>query len=116
MYAISDPFPVCLSGKVNAKISKPEHFTSSYRCFKKFDETLFLNDLSSCHEYFKYDRESVDEDFAAWHSVLIQYLDRHAPIKNKRVKSSRLPVWPQGYKTVFMLNSTEHEISTAHKN
>ena len=24
--------------------------------------------------------------------------------------------WPQGYKTLFMLNSTEHEISTAHKN
>ena len=24
--------------------------------------------------------------------------------------------WPQGYKTFFMLNSTEHEISTAHKN
>ena len=23
---------------------------------------------------------------------------------------------PQGYKTFFMLNSTEHEISTAHKN
>ena len=27
---------------------------------------------------------------------------------------SPLP-WPQGYKTCFMLNSTEHEISTAHK-
>ena len=24
--------------------------------------------------------------------------------------------WPRGYKTFFMLNSTEHEISTAHKN
>ena len=24
--------------------------------------------------------------------------------------------WPQGYKTLFMLNSTEHEISTDHKN
>ena len=23
--------------------------------------------------------------------------------------------WPRGYKTCFMLNSTEHEISTAHK-
>ena len=23
---------------------------------------------------------------------------------------------PQGYKTLFVLNSTEHEISTAHKN
>ena len=24
-------------------------------------------------------------------------------------------IWPQGYKNIFMLNSTEHEISTAHK-
>ena len=23
-------------------------------------------------------------------------------------------IWPQGYKTVFMLNSTEHEIDPAH--
>ena len=65
MYAISDHFPVCLSRKVNAKISKPEHFTTSYHCFKTFDETLFLNDLYSCHEYFKSDWESLDEDFAA---------------------------------------------------
>ena len=25
-------------------------------------------------------------------------------------------IWPQGYKTFFMLNSTGHEISTAQKN
>ena len=92
-YAISVHFPVCLSRKVNAEISKPEHIDTSYRCFKRFDETLFLNDLSSCLEYFKSDWESVDEDFAALHSVLIQCLDRHAPIKHKRVNSSRLPVW-----------------------
>ena len=54
---------------------------------------MFLNDLSSCLEYFKSDRESVDEDFAAWHSVIKQCLARHAPIKHKRVKSSRLSVW-----------------------
>ena len=24
--------------------------------------------------------------------------------------------WPRGYKTFFMLNSTEHEISLGHKN
>ena len=24
--------------------------------------------------------------------------------------------WPQGYKTFFMLDSTEHEIPTAHNN
>ena len=27
-----------------------------------------------------------------------------------------IKAWPKGYKTFFMLNSTEHEISTAHKN
>ena len=27
-----------------------------------------------------------------------------------------LVIWPRGYKTFFMLISTEHEISTAHKN
>ena len=26
-----------------------------------------------------------------------------------------MPTRPQGYKTFFILNSTEHEISTAHK-
>lgn len=92
-YAISDHFPVCLSRKVNAKISKPDHITTSYRCFKKFDESLFLTDLSSCLEHFKSDRKTVDEDFAAWHTVLIQCLDKHAPIKLKRVKFSRLPAW-----------------------
>ena len=25
------------------------------------------------------------------------------------------PTWPRGYKTVFMLNSVEHEILDAHK-
>ena len=34
-YAISDHFPGCLSKKVNAKISKPEHITTSYRYFNK---------------------------------------------------------------------------------
>ena len=87
-YAISDHFPVCLSRKVNAKISKPEHSTASYRCFKKLMKL----------EYFKSDRESVDEDFAAWHSVVIQCLDRHAPIKHKRPRSdsTTLP-WSLGH-------------------
>ena len=31
------------------------------------------------------------------------------------LKDIEVQIWPRGYKTVFMLNSTEHEISTAHK-
>ena len=32
--------------------------------------------------------------------------------ENSRVNDT----WPRGYKTFFLLNSTEQEISTAHKN
>ena len=30
-------------------------------------------------------------------------------------KRNALESWPRGYKKIFKLNSTEHEISTAHK-
>ena len=34
----------------------------------------------------------------------------------KRWPNQREETWPRGYKTFFFLNSTEHEISDAHKN
>ena len=34
---------------------------------------------------------------------------------DRRRKFTKFEIWPRGYKT-FMLNSTEHEISAAHKN
>ena len=41
-YAISDHYPVCFTRKINNKIPKRKHKTSSYRCFKKFDDTHFF--------------------------------------------------------------------------
>ena len=52
-YAISDHFTVCFTRKINANISKSDHITTSYRCFKTFDESLFLTDLTSCLETFE---------------------------------------------------------------
>ena len=37
-------------------------------------------------------------------------------LNNKMIKRHFIKSKPQGYKSFFMLNSTEHEISTAHKN
>ena len=34
---------------------------------------------------------------------------------NKFTVVGKIETWPCGYKTYFTLNSTEHEISTAHK-
>ena len=52
-YAISDHFPVCFTRKVMSKISKNKHITTTYRCYKTFDENLFLTNLTRGLEHFE---------------------------------------------------------------
>ena len=92
-YAISDHFPICFTRKVNCKIPKTEHITTSYRCFKTFDEQHFLADLHHDLCNFVRNRETTNKDFTALHGIIMNHLNKHAPIKIRRVKSSRLPDW-----------------------
>ena len=91
--SISDHFPVCFSRKVNCRIPKHNHHTTSYRCFKRFDDVNFLNELTQDLDVFESNQETVDADLGRWSSIIMQQLNKHAPIKSKRVKSSRLPDW-----------------------
>lgn len=52
-----------------------------------------MNDLENDLISFKANQSSVDDDFAAWHNIIMKWLNHHAPMKNKRVKSKRLPDW-----------------------
>ena len=45
-HSISDHFPICFSRKINSKIKKTTHTSTSYRCFKNFNEELFVSDLA----------------------------------------------------------------------
>ena len=92
-FSISDHYPVCFTRKVNCKIPKSDHITTSYRCFKHFNESIFLNDLEQDMTLFTANHHSVDEDFSNWYSIIMNKLDKHAPIKRKRVKTKRLPDW-----------------------
>ena len=92
-YAISDHYPVCLTRKVNYKLPKVEHITNTYRCFKKFNENAFQSDLANALQNFELNHQSVDDDFNALHTIVIKQLDKHAPVKQRRVKSRRLPDW-----------------------
>ena len=92
-FAISDHFPVCITRKINRKIAKNEHTTTSYRCFKNFNESLFLQDLGSDMESFSLSEFNVDNDFTSWYSIIQKHMNTHAPIKTRRVKSQRLPEW-----------------------
>lgn len=92
-YAISDHFPVCITRKINNKIAKSEHIATSYRCFKQFNETSFINDLSSDLNNFTLDSSNINNAFLTWYNIFLKNLDKHAPIKVKRVKTKRLPDW-----------------------
>ena len=61
--------------------------------FNKFNESLFLIALASDLEYFHLSNNNVDDDFTHWLSIVQGNLDKHAPIKTRRVKSKRLPDW-----------------------
>ena len=86
-------FPVCLSRKVNSKITKTKHISTTYRCFKHFNESSFLDDLGSGLESFEPSQSHVDDDFTKCVSVIQFHLDRHASLKTRRVKSKRMPEW-----------------------
>ena len=92
-YAISDHFPVCITRKIDHKNAKTEHMSTSYRCFKHFIESSFLYDLGSDLESFSLSNSCVDDDFTDWFSIIQKQLDKHAPIKSRRVKTQRLPEW-----------------------
>ena len=63
----------------------------------------------------------IIEDWSAFlilssrHNKQMTFLGMIDTIRVK-LKGTHCNTRPQGYKTFFMLNSTEHEISTAHKN
>ena len=94
-YSISDHFPVCFSRKTNCKISKNEHITTTYRSFKNFNETHFLQDLAT--DLGSFSDILVDSDINeacfTWIKTIQHQLDHHAPVKSRIVKHKRLPEW-----------------------
>ena len=69
-YAIIDHFPVCITRKINHKIDKTEHMTTSYNIFKHFNEILFLSDLESDLASFTLSNSNVDDDFTSLFSII----------------------------------------------
>ena len=92
-YALSDHFPVCFTRKINCKISKSDHITTSYRCFKSFNEDAFITDLTSDLNNFSASNSDINDDVTIWYNILLKHLDCHAPFKTKRVKTKHLPDW-----------------------
>ena len=92
-YSISDHIPICLTRKINQKLKKSNHKATSYRCFKHFNEELFLNDLTEELSQFSLSESDIEDDLSTWYKLITKQLDQHAPIKTRRVRSKHMPEW-----------------------
>ena len=91
---ISYHYPVCLTwNKTGAKIPKIGHKTMKYRCFSNFNEQLFLNDLSLSPMAMVYNMTEPTEALDFWLDIFNTIYNRHAPYKQKWVKSVPKPKW-----------------------
>ena len=82
-YSISDNFPGNFSRKINNKIIKSDHITTSYWSLKTFNEDA-LTVGPQC---------DINDDLVIWYSIVLKHQNHHQPYKTKRVKSKKLPEW-----------------------
>ena len=64
-----------------------------YRNFKQFKAESFLNDLYILPWSELDNKQNVDEMWECWKSLFIQVLDKHAPLKTKRVRKKGSVPW-----------------------
>ena len=64
-----------------------------YRTFNRFNKNIFLFDISYAPFTNAYKFSDPDDAMLAWYDIFITIIDKHAPLRNKRVKHPKLPPW-----------------------
>lgn len=94
---LSDHYPIFITRKVNARsIPKKSHYTISYRSFKNFNETEFINDLTSTPWDTIKIFDDVNDAIDTWSDLFLHTVDKHLPLKQHRVKHKQQPKWLTG--------------------
>ena len=89
---ISDHYVVYVDRKYFGSL-KPQHKIITTQQKKNFDEELFLGDLASVDwQAIVSDSERLDDAVSRWSDTLSQIIDKHAPLREKRV-SERFCPW-----------------------
>lgn len=92
--SISDHYPImCKWSMKIPKTKKKHHVNITYRSFKTFSQTAFLSDLSKTPFDNVLHTNDPEVALTTWYELFLEVLDRHAPIRKKRVKQLTLPPW-----------------------
>ena len=83
---LSDHFAILCNRKYGSPLNKNTHQVLTYRSFKHFDESNFLNDLSLVPWEIIQNFESVDDMVSVWNSLFLETLNKHAPEKSHRTR------------------------------
>ena len=91
---LSDHFPVAITRKCHHNIAtKPYHNYIMYRSVKHFSDTEYLTVLSYQHWSLLTACVGPDECTNLFIEIFSSILQKHAPIKRKRVKKTTQPNW-----------------------
>ena len=92
--AISDHYPICFTRtSTKHSVKRQQHKTIQYRCYKKFSEQSFLNELSTALDQLVISDSDTNSNFENLNIIVLKVLNNHAPLKNKRVKKETQPEW-----------------------
>ncbi|WP_419598339.1 reverse transcriptase domain-containing protein [Thiolapillus sp.] len=91
---ISDHCPIICtwSCKLPKRLAKG-HTTIQYRTFKHFNQDDFLRDLSSAPFANVLEVSDPSTALVAWYEAFLPVIEKHAPLRRKRVKHPTLPQW-----------------------
>ena len=80
------------SFKLPKRLSKG-HTSIEYRSFKYFDVDSFLLDLSTMPFHGVFNDKDPSEALAFSYDAFLPVVNKHAPLRRKRVKHPKLPPW-----------------------
>lgn len=89
---LSDHYPICAVLKSCFGL-KNCHTSITYRSYKDFDQKAFLEDLQQCPWHQLDNLNHVDETLDKWYELFNNVINKHLPLKSKRVKNIQQPDW-----------------------
>ena len=92
--SINDHCPISCSRSIKLPKCEPQtHSYISFRSFKHFNKAAFFNHLHWAPFTEVLHCSDPDNALATWYNVYLNVVNRHAPLKRKRVKHPKLSPW-----------------------
>ena len=85
---LSDHYGVFCNRKSQFNISKNVKQINTYKPFRNFEGNRFLNDLNFVPWEIIEQFDKLDDIVSSWNALLLEVLNRHAPIRHHRIKKN----------------------------